>query len=118
MVRGLPAIASATTLPVTTTLGEARPVPWPPAGASVLAVKGLGPIASNNDTVPRPIASVTKMMTGYLVLKDHPLNPGDKGPVYTVTAADVAAYLRAAAQDQSVVGVVAGQQLTEYEMLQ
>ena len=118
MARGLPRIASDVSLPPATTLGQSQPIPWPTTGATVLAVKGLGPIGSSNDAAPRPIASVTKMMTGFLVLKDHPLNPGEKGSSYTITAADVTAYRRAIALDESAIPVVVGQQFTQYEMLQ
>lgn len=41
---------------------------------------------------PVPIASLAKIMTGYLVLRDHPLPAGGSGPAITVTAADAAAF--------------------------
>jgi D-alanyl-D-alanine carboxypeptidase (penicillin-binding protein 5/6) len=36
------------------------------------------------------IASVAKVMTAYLVLRDHPLRLGQDGPTITLTDADVA----------------------------
>ena len=39
---------------------------------------------------PGPIASVAKVMTAYLVLRDHPLRRGQAGPTIVLTAADVA----------------------------
>jgi putative phosphoribosyl transferase len=41
-----------------------------------------------------PIASLAKIMTGYVVLRDRPLPAAGPGPVITVAAAGVAAYAR------------------------
>ena len=65
-----------------------------------------------------PIASVAKVMTAYLVLRDHPLRPGQDGPTITLTAADVADTYRRAAQHESVVPVAIGEPLTERQALQ
>jgi D-alanyl-D-alanine carboxypeptidase (penicillin-binding protein 5/6) len=65
-----------------------------------------------------PIASVAKVMTAYLVLRDHPLRPGEDGPTMTLTAADVDDTDRRRDQDESVVPVAAGEVLTERQALQ
>ena len=39
---------------------------------------------------PVPVASLTKLMTAYIVLRDHPLPLGQQGPKLTITPADVA----------------------------
>jgi D-alanyl-D-alanine carboxypeptidase (penicillin-binding protein 5/6) len=57
-------------------------------------------------------------MTAYLVLRDHPLRPGEEGPAITLTAADVADTERRRGQDESTVAVAAGEVLTEREALQ
>ncbi|MQA17440.1 MAG: hypothetical protein GEV09_26060, partial [Pseudonocardiaceae bacterium] len=49
----------------------------------VVAVDGLGTIAAASPAVQRPIASVTKIMTAHLILKGHPLAPGEAGPLFT-----------------------------------
>jgi D-alanyl-D-alanine carboxypeptidase (penicillin-binding protein 5/6) len=61
---------------------------------------------------------VAKVMTAYLVLRDHPLGPGEDGPTITLTDADVADTHWRAGQDESVVPVTAGEQLTERQALQ
>lgn len=116
--RGLPPIVATISMPASTTLGEAKALPWPTSGAAAFTVKGLGPLGASNDTLPRPIASITKIMTAYVILKGHPINPGERGPNYTITARDVSTYLSQAAQDQSVVPVSLGLQFTEFELLQ
>src|SRR4029079_2039377 len=57
-------------------------------------------------------------MTAYLVLRDHPLRPGEDGPTITLTDADVADTDRRRGQEESVVSVAAGEQLTELQALQ
>ena len=64
------------------------------------------------------IASVAKVMTAYLVLRDHPLRLGEDGPTITLTDADVADTDRRRGQQESVVPIAAGEQLTERQALQ
>ena len=77
----LPALALTTVLPESTTPlpGQAN-VPWPARGSAALAADNIGIVASMGDDKPRPIASVTKVMTAYLILKLHPLKVGEMGP--------------------------------------
>ena len=65
-----------------------------------------------------PIASVAKVMTAYLVLLDHPLQLGEEGPTITLTDADVADTDRRRGQEESIVSVADGEQLTELQALQ
>jgi D-alanyl-D-alanine carboxypeptidase (penicillin-binding protein 5/6) len=64
------------------------------------------------------MASTAKIMTALIVLEDHPLDPGATGPVLTITPADVANYRRDVGQGKSVVAVIAGEHLSEYQLLQ
>lgn len=57
-------------------------------------------------------------MTAYVVLRDHPLQVGEDGPTITLTGADVADTARRAGQDESVVPIEAGEELTERQALQ
>jgi serine-type D-Ala-D-Ala carboxypeptidase (penicillin-binding protein 5/6) len=57
-------------------------------------------------------------MTAYLVLRDHPLRPGEDGPTITLTHADVADTDRRRRQQESVVDIAAGEELTERQALQ
>ncbi len=75
-------------------------------------------MGTSGPKTPRPIASIAKVMTAYLVLTDHPLAPREPGPTVGVTAEDVRIFEADLADGQSVVPVVAGEQLTEYQLLQ
>jgi len=99
-------------------VAAASAVPWPRSGAAALAVDRIGLIGSNGDDRMRPIASVTKMMTAYVVLKGHPLRPGERGPEVRITAEDIRNYNRHLAMDNSVVPVAEGQLLSQYDLMQ
>ena len=64
-----------------------------------------------------PIASLTKMMTAYVVLKKLPLAQGETGPCITVTSDDVANYEQMKSATSRAVLVVAGEQLCEIDLL-
>jgi len=93
---------------------------WPAQGQAAVIVPSLMrvPLAFSPGEHPVPIASLTKLMTAYLVLKEHPLRPGQSGPVLTISARAVARYERDVAEDQSSVRVALGERLSEYQLLQ
>jgi D-alanyl-D-alanine carboxypeptidase (penicillin-binding protein 5/6) len=92
---------------------------WPPVAEAALGVEGVGEIAQSSPTeAPQPIASLAKLMTAYLVLKAHPLGLYQSGPTLTMTPQDVAIYRRDKAGQQSVIPVVAGERLSEFQALQ
>ena len=98
--------------------GSLPSLPWPSTGAAALAVEGAGSLGSAGSGQPVPVAGLAKVMTAYVVLRDHPLAPGAAGPAIAVTPATIAAAQAEAASSQSVVPVVAGESLTELESLQ
>ena len=100
-------------------LGEALPsTVWPAYGQAAFVESGRPRVQAGPNQHPAAIASVAKVMTAYLVLRDHPLRPGQDGPTITLTDADVADTDRRRGQQESVVSVAAGEQLTERQALQ
>ena len=91
---------------------------WPEYRQAAVILTGQQRIHAGPNQHPAPIASVAKVMTAYLVLREHPLRPGEDGPTITLTAADVADTDRRAGQHESVVPVATGEQLTELQALQ
>jgi serine-type D-Ala-D-Ala carboxypeptidase (penicillin-binding protein 5/6) len=91
---------------------------WPAQGQAAFVLAGQSRIQAGPGQRAAPIASVAKVMTAYLVLRDHPLGPGEDGPTITLTNADVADTDRRRGQDESVVPVAAGEVLTERQALQ
>jgi D-alanyl-D-alanine carboxypeptidase (penicillin-binding protein 5/6) len=99
-------------------LGEALPsTVWPAYGQAAVQV-GQSHVQAGPNQHAAAIASVAKVMTAYLVLRDHPLGPGQDGPSITLTDADVADTDRRRRQQESVVPIAAGEQLTELQALQ
>ncbi|HVY77893.1 MAG TPA: hypothetical protein VG898_05250 [Solirubrobacterales bacterium] len=83
-----------------------------------MAVEGLGHLGSSGGEEPLPIASLAKVMTAYLVLRDHPLEPGEEGFTLTIGPADVEDLHRRIALNQSVIAVQAGEVLSERQALE
>ncbi len=99
-------------------LREALPgTVWPAHGQAAVQI-GESPVQAGPNQYAASIASVAKVMTAYLVLRDHPLRPGEEGPTITLTDADVADTERRRRQQESLVPIVAGEQLTELQALQ
>jgi D-alanyl-D-alanine carboxypeptidase (penicillin-binding protein 5/6) len=93
------------------------PVSWPQRGQAAFVLGNDRPAASPHER-PAPIASLAKVMTAYLTLERYPLSGAQDGFTITVTAAQAQAAAQDAAQDQSVVAVRAGEQLTERQLLE
>jgi D-alanyl-D-alanine carboxypeptidase (penicillin-binding protein 5/6) len=100
-------------------LGEALPgTGWPPHGQAAFIRTGQSQVQAGPNQHPAAIASLAKVMTAYLVLRDHPLRLGQDGPTIRLTDADVADTDRRRRQQESVVSIAAGEQLTERQALQ
>ena len=91
---------------------------WPSQGEAAVGVQGVGLLGSHGAGQPTPIASIAKVMTAMVLLRDHPLRGGANGPLITVSPADVLAYRSDLASGQSVVAVNAGERLTERQALE
>lgn len=88
----------------------------PGPGQTSYQIVGRHAVSSSGQQ-PVPIASLAKVMTAYLVLRDHPLDGGNGSLDLTVTDADVADTARRAGRDESIVRVAAGETLTERQAL-
>ncbi|MFC8824193.1 D-alanyl-D-alanine carboxypeptidase family protein [Streptomyces sp. NPDC057137] len=93
----------------------ARSLPWPKDGQASVWVEGVGSLGTKGEQRPVPIASVTKVMTAYVILREHPLPTTDPGPVITV---DRTAAQESGSIDESTVRVDEGQQLTQRRLLE
>ncbi|WP_052441540.1 D-alanyl-D-alanine carboxypeptidase [Streptacidiphilus anmyonensis] len=91
---------------------------WPVNGQAAVSVPGLGMMGKSGSGNPVPLASVTKMMTAYIVLHDHPLKTGEQGPTITVDQGAVNDYNTGSNSGESVQKVSPGEKLSEYQALQ
>ncbi|MFJ8190921.1 D-alanyl-D-alanine carboxypeptidase [Streptomyces sp. NPDC096094] len=90
-------------------------IPWPASGQAALDVQGIGTFGSSGDQKPVPIASVAKVMTAYVVLRDHPLKSGAEGPKIEI---DQAAEDQSQAGQESTVNVYQGDSISQREALE
>ncbi len=92
-------------------------LPWPTVGQGAVAVPSVGVAAGSPGQKPVPVASLTKLMTAYVVMHDHPLTGAATGPGITVTAADIADYDADTNNDDSNALVAAGEVITERQLM-
>jgi len=90
---------------------------WPASQAAV-SIVGTDILETNIPPKPVPTASTSKIITALMVLKAKPLQLNQQGPVITLTDKDVAIYKDYVARDGSVVPVLAGEQISQYQALQ
>jgi len=93
-------------------------VPWPADGQAALEIEGVGSLGSSGVDGPVPIASLAKVMTAYLVLKQDPIGDGDRGFTVTMGHNEVADYRQRLGTDQSVVSVQDGEVMDERQLLE
>ncbi len=98
--------------------GALPELPWPKVGQGAVAVRGVGLIGSSPNERPRPIASLTKIMTAVVILEDHPLALGQPGPTFTINASEVDDYKADVADGDSTLRVAVGEKLTQYQLLE
>lgn len=115
----IPAVAASSTGPNQQVVaGNPPSVPWPTLGSAAIGASGVGLIATSGDVPPAPAASVAKVMTALVLVADKPLAKGESGPILIMTDQDVSTYMADAAQQQSVVAVIAGERLSEFQALE
>lgn len=114
--RPLPQVEAASSLP-SSPAGQVA-LSWPNGAQAAIGVQGQGVLSSTANQSPAPTASVAKIMLALAVIKKHPLELAQSGPVITINAQDVQRYGTYQAGGGSVVRVTNGQQFTEYQALQ
>lgn len=90
-------------------------IPWPADGQAALDVQGIGTFGSSGEQKPVPIASVAKVMTAYVILRDHPLKSGEDGPKILI---DQAAQDQSDAGQESTVDVTKDDEISQREALE
>lgn len=89
---------------------------WPSQGSAAIVIPSYGVAVSSNDQVV-PIASLTKMMTAYVVLQKLPLVGDETGPCFTINESALVTYKHMVLTGQSSVAVAVGEVLCERDLL-
>jgi serine-type D-Ala-D-Ala carboxypeptidase (penicillin-binding protein 5/6) len=98
--------------------GSSPMLSWPHEGQAAVEVEGVGSFGTSGSSSPVPIASVAKVMTAYLTLREHRLTPGQAGFTITITRPDVEEQAQRVGLGESTVPVRRGERLSEREALQ
>jgi D-alanyl-D-alanine carboxypeptidase (penicillin-binding protein 5/6) len=98
--------------------GAVPALPWTPTGQSAQLIPSVGVASQSGPESPVPVASLTKLMTAYVILRDHPLAVGQDGPSLTMTDVDQADFEQDTATDEANVQVMSGEVLTERQLLE
>ncbi|MFC9245947.1 serine hydrolase [Streptomyces sp. NPDC057136] len=116
MVRPLPTPELRLTAePTYTFQGDPLGLSWPGQGQSAVTVDGVGSLGSEGAQKPAPIASVAKVMTAYVILREHPLKGDEPGEMITV---DQRAEDESKLTDESTAPLKKGQKLSQRDLLQ
>jgi D-alanyl-D-alanine carboxypeptidase (penicillin-binding protein 5/6) len=111
------AVVTSTMQPAVAVQAPAAALPWPTVGEAAFAVPAIGDDVTSGPEHAVPIASLTKLMTAYVILHDHPLAPGRNGPDITIDQADLNDYNDDTVQDEANAQVTLGEVLTERQVL-
>jgi D-alanyl-D-alanine carboxypeptidase (penicillin-binding protein 5/6) len=112
-----PAVVSSTMTDSVHIGGSAPALPWAPAGPSAIAVPSIGINVASAPEQAAPVASLTKIMTAYVILHDHPIGRHQSGPRLTMTQADLDDFNNDTVEDQANAQVAVGEVLTERQLL-
>ena len=107
-------VAAAPALPAG---AEVQPVPADYGSSGIGAVGWDAPLVVAGDTTPRPIASISKIVTALVVLDRMPLGDDD-GPLREITAQDAEYYSDAIAEGESRVAAWEGSVISERDALE
>ncbi|MFD3722317.1 D-alanyl-D-alanine carboxypeptidase family protein [Streptomyces sp. NPDC058674] len=120
LVRPLPEPALVMTAKSSYTFDGSKPdLPWPGEGQAYMAAAGLGTLGQSGEQKPVPIASVTKSMTAYIILRDHPVKKGEKGEMIDVDkTAETEGKKNNSTDNESTLDTVKeGDKLSEYDAI-
>ncbi|MFI8502686.1 D-alanyl-D-alanine carboxypeptidase family protein [Streptomyces sp. NPDC085524] len=98
--------------------GSAPQLPWPSEGQAYMAAAGLGTLGQSGEQKPVPIASVTKSMTAYIILRDHPFKKGEKGAMIDVDKIAESEGQKDKSDNESTLNTVKeGDKISEYDAI-
>ena len=96
---------------------KAVTLPWPTTGQGAIAIPSIGITVASGPEEAAPVASLTKLMTAYVVLHDHPLALDQPGPTITVNQAELNDYENDTVNDDSNAQVALNEQISEEQVL-
>ncbi|WP_374774432.1 D-alanyl-D-alanine carboxypeptidase [Streptomyces sp. NBC_01310] len=120
LVRPLPEPKLVMTATSSYTFEGSKPqLPWPSEGQAYMAAAGLGTLGQSGEQKPVPIASVTKSMTAYIILRDHPIKKGEQGAMIDIDkTAETEGKKNDSVNNESTLDTVKeGEKISEYDAI-
>ena len=110
---------SAEAVPSQMTLAEDVQLAWPAVGQAAVASVEDGLLARSSDSEElHPTASMAKVITALAIMEKQPFELGQAGQTYTITTEDIANMSAYIAEDGSVLPILIGMELTQYQAMQ
>jgi D-alanyl-D-alanine carboxypeptidase (penicillin-binding protein 5/6) len=92
---------------------------WPAVGEAAIGSMKDGLLASSaNDEKLYPTASMAKVITALAIMEKRPFKPGKEGEKYTINKNDIAGLKRSISEGGSVLPLLIGMKLTQYQGMQ
>jgi D-alanyl-D-alanine carboxypeptidase (penicillin-binding protein 5/6) len=98
--------------------GTSPALPWPSQGQAAVAIPALGYAEQSGPEVPVPVASLAKMATAVVMLRDHPIPLGSSGPSILVNGDEAGQFGVDLANNETTIPLQAGESITELQLLQ
>ncbi len=98
--------------------GSAPAQPWPATGEAAVAIPSLGYARQSALEGPVPIASLVKMATAVVVLRDHPMAVDASGPAISITADEANQFAVDLQNDETNIPLQVGETLTEQQLIE
>jgi D-alanyl-D-alanine carboxypeptidase (penicillin-binding protein 5/6) len=113
-----PTIKPISSISLPTKIVNKNQISWANSGNQVIGVVGYPLVNETSNQSSSPTASTIKLLLALLILNKHPLILGQQGPLITITDTDQINYLTELNNDESVVKVISGEKISEYQALQ
>ncbi len=92
---------------------------WPAVGQAAIGSVEDGLLARSSDYEKvRPTASIAKVITALAIMEKQPFKPGQEGQTYTITRNDIATLNGYILEGGSVLPLLIGMKMTQYQAMQ
>jgi D-alanyl-D-alanine carboxypeptidase (penicillin-binding protein 5/6) len=111
--------SSVATVPAQLTLAQGIKLAWPAVGQAAVANVEDRLLARSSDAEEsRPTASMAKVIAALAIMEKEPFKLGQEGQAYAITTDDIAGLNAYIAEDGSVLPLLVGMKVTQYQALQ
>lgn len=110
---------SAASVSIESSLLKDKKLDWPVTGQAAVGSVEDGLLArSSENEKARPIASMAKIIMALALMEKQPFEPGQAGHTYTFTVEDIKNLNAQISENGSVLPVLVGMELTQYQIMQ